>query len=179
VAAVRPDEVDKIEQALEVKLPDAYRRLVEAFPVPAFAGNSDLAFWDHADRLIEYNRELRSGPKYIKPWPTHFYALGRDSGGCSQAIDLRTGELWWADRGHLEGGQGTHKHTESFEEWAATYFKDLREDFAGEGGDPSGTPQQRAEFEARNARASARRGLGCLFIVVLGVAILVAWRLLR
>lgn len=39
----------------------SYRSRMTRFPVPAAAGNSDLGVWDDADRLIEFNLELRRG----------------------------------------------------------------------------------------------------------------------
>src|SRR5262245_40213156 len=148
---------------------------MEAFPLPSYAGNVETAIWDDADRLVQLNRELRSGTRWVKAWPPHFYALGQDQGGCSQAIDLRTGDLWWADRRHLDGA-GSYKHPEPFEEWAKEYIDGLRQDLAGEGGDPAGTPRQRAEFESRNASATAR----ALFIVLLLiVAAGIWWRVSR
>jgi hypothetical protein len=169
------DDVDRIERELQIELPASYRRLVEAFPLPSYAGNVETAIWDDANRLIEYNRELRTGTRWVKPWPAHFYALGRDQGGCSQAIDLRTGDLWWADRSHLDG-PGSYKHAETFEQWADDYIDGLQQDLTGEGGDPTGTPQQRAEIEARNAGSSTR---ALIIVVVLIVVAGILWRLLR
>jgi len=171
-------DASRIESSLQVALPEPYRDLLTSFPVPAYAGNSDTAFWDDADRLIELNRELRGGASGVRAWPAHMFALGRDAGGCSQAIDLRSGELWWADRGHLDA-PGSYKHRESLKEWATEYFDDLRTDLTGEGGDPSGTPGQREAVEERNARASARFSLTLLIAVLAAVAALVAWKSLR
>ena len=92
------NDAARIESSLQVTLPAVYRDLLTSFPLPAFAGNTDTAFWDDADRLIQLNRELRSGTSGLRAWPTHMFALGRDAAGSSQAIDLRSGELWWGGR---------------------------------------------------------------------------------
>jgi hypothetical protein len=172
------EDVARIESSLDIELPDDYRRLLVAFPLPAYAGNVDTAFWDDADRLIQYNRELRKGGAGIKPWPVHFYALGRDEGGCAQAIDLRNGELWWMDHCHVEAA-GSYRHEEPLKEWAAAYFEDLAADLEGEGGEPSGTPERRGEIEERNARASARFSAALLVILLLVVAAALVWKRLR
>ena len=169
------DDVARIEQALQIELPTAYRAILVNFPLPAYAGNADTDIWDDADRLIQYNQELRTGSRFVKPWPVHFYAIGRDAGGSSQALDLGTGDLWWADHTHLDG-PGSCKHGESFEQWAATYVDGLRDDLVGEGGDPSANAEERLAMEGRNARGSARQ-LG-LAVVLLGLLALLAalWR---
>ena len=172
------NDVSRIESALLITLPAAYRELLTSVSVPAYVGNSDTAFWDDADRLIELNRELRSGTSSVKAWPAHMFAIGRDAGGSSQAIDLRSGELWWADRGHLDV-PSSYKHQESLKQWAAEYFEGLAADLTGEGGDPSGTPQQREAVEEQNARASARFSAWLVVAVLIAVAALFAWTSLR
>ena len=111
-------------------LPAVYRDLLTSFPIPAYAGNSDSSFWDDADRLIHLNRELRSGTAGVQAWPAHMFAIGRDAGGSSQAIDLRSGELWWVDRGHLDVAS-SYKHQESLKAWADKYVRGLGEDLTG------------------------------------------------
>lgn len=172
------EDLARIESSLEIRLPDAYRRVLQSFPLPAYAGNSDTDVWDDAERLIELNRELRSGGSFVKPWPTHFYALGREAGGCSQALDLRTGDLWWADRGHLDGA-GSYKHTESFDAWAREYFGGLRSDLEGEGGDAAAPPEARAELEEKNARANVRLSGWLVAAVLLLIVAAVTWKLTR
>ena len=165
-----PEDISQIETSLGIRLPDAYRRAVQPFPIPACAGNHDRELWDDPERLIAYNRELRAGaPGGVKPWPEHFFAIGRDAAGSSQAIDLRTGELWWADHSHLDRA-GSYRHTESFAAWAADYLAGLREDLEGEGIDPGGTPERRAAAEEQSARESSRVGLGCLAVLLVGLA---------
>lgn len=165
-------DIERIERTFGIRLPSSYRRVLEAFPLSAYAGNADTDLWDDADRLIEYNQQLRAGSGGIKPWPNEFFAIGRD-GGSSQAIDLRTGDLWWADGAQLDL-KTSHRHRESFEEWVDNYLDGLRRDLIGEGGDPAGTPSERAKVQGQNERSSARIGgyswLG--FLVALGLLIL-------
>ena len=56
------------------------------------------------------------------------------------------------------------------------YFGGLREDLFGEGGDPLGTPQQRADLDARNSRASARVSGSVFLLIVLIVLVAVLWQ---
>jgi len=49
---VTGNDVSRIESALLITLPAAYRELLTSVSVPAYVGNSDTAFWDDADRLI-------------------------------------------------------------------------------------------------------------------------------
>jgi hypothetical protein len=176
---MKPVDVSRIESSLQITLPRDYRRLLEAFPLQAFAGNSDTAVWDDADRLVELNRELRGGGAGgVNPWPAYFFALGRDAGGCVQAIDLRTNDLWWADRSHLDAAS-SYKHRETFEQWAAEYFEGLKSDLEGEGGDAAASPQERAALEEKNARANARFSGASIAVVLVIIVALILWKLVR
>lgn len=171
------ESIARIEQALGIRLPESYRAAVVPYPVPAAAGNSDCGVWDDADRLIEFNRELRSGARGgVKPWPSRFFALGHGGDGCPYALDLSQGDaVWWVDHGHLDNA-ASGKEADAFGPWAAAYFEALREDLAGDGIDPDGTPQARASAEAKGAWQSA---LGCLVaaVVLVSLLALVKWLL--
>jgi hypothetical protein len=167
-------DLTRIEAALGVSLPDVYRRLVVPFPIPAYAGNADTELWDDPDRLVELNRELRAGVAFVRPWPPHWFALGRDGGGSSVALDLRdpAGPVWWADRGHLDSGAGGPE-SPSLEAWAQDCLAGLRDDLADAGVDPDGPPEARE----RASEEAARAGCRC-FLVFLGVGAVVvagAW----
>jgi hypothetical protein len=169
---VTAEDLARIEQALGIRLPESYRAAVVPYPVPAAAGNTDLGVWDDAARLIDYNRELRSGaPGGVKPWPPHFFALGHGGDGCPYALDLSHGDaVWWVDHSHLDN-PGSGQEADAFGPWAAAFFKALREDLAGDAIDPDGTPQARAAAEAKGAWQSA---LGCLLAAVVLVSLLAA-----
>jgi SMI1/KNR4 family protein SUKH-1 len=169
------DDLQRIEDALGIRLPDSYRSRMQGYPIPAAAGNTDLEVWDHADRLIELNRELRGGlPGGVAPWPPRFFALGRGGDGCSYALDLdATDAVWWVDRGHLDNPV-SQREAASFSAWADEYFETLRQEMAGEEVDPDGTPTERARVESKNARSMS---VSCLVALVLlaGMAAAVAW----
>ena len=163
-SAARPvtaDDIARIEAALGVSLPESYRRTMVPYPVPAAAGNAELALWDDADRLIEYNVRLRRRtPGEGGPWPPHFYAVGHPQDGSPCAIDLRSPDasVWWVDHANLDEGRMV-REGDAFAAWVETYFRELREEMEGEGVDPDGSPAQRAAVEAKNAR---RGWLGCV-----------------
>jgi hypothetical protein len=169
---VTADDLSRIEQALKIQLPESYRGAMVPFPVPAAAGNSDFGLWDDAGRLIALNQELRRGaPGGVKPWPPHFFALGHAGDGCPYALDLSQGDaVWWVDHGYLDN-PSSGKEADAFGPWAADYFRTLRDEIAGEGIDPDGTPQARATAERKGAWQSA---LGCLLAAVVIVALLAA-----
>ena len=173
------DDLRRIEAALQIQLPEAYRRRMLSYPVPAAAGNSDLGVWDDAERLIQFNLELRQGaPGGVKPWPSHFFALGHAGDGCPHALDLRDGDaVWWVDHGHLDN-PGSQREADSFAPWADEYFSTLRDEMAGEGVDPDGSPAQRAAAEAKGARDTA---ISCLVAgaLISAVAILLIWLVRR
>jgi hypothetical protein len=163
------DDLTRIETALGISLPDVYRRLVVPFPIPAYAGNTDSALWDDPDALIAFNRELRTGYYSVPPWPEHMFALGRDDGGCANAIDVRDpmGPVWWADRCHLYA-DGTAPQSPSLTAWAEETLADLRVVLVEHGVDPDGPPEARLRASDEAARAGCR-----CFLVLLGVGALV------
>jgi hypothetical protein len=168
-------ELAAIEAELSIRLPEAYRAVMAAYPIPACVGNDDTELWHNAPRLVELNKELRSGRYSIKPWPAHIYALGRDAGGCSQALNLQDSTVVWADRGHLpELPAGSSP----FEEWCAQYLADLRSDLEGDGINADGSPESARQQMDANNRFGDRAFCGCILVllVLLGVAILMRVR---
>jgi hypothetical protein len=153
-------DLARIEQALGIELPASYRARMLAFPIPAAAGNADLGVWDNADRLIEYNLEMRNGaPGGVKPWPRHFFAIGHMGDGSPYTLDLSDGDaVWWVDVGHLDN-PSSQKEAPSFARWADDYFRVLREEMVGEGVDPDASANVRAVVETKNARMGF---VGCL-----------------
>ena len=158
------DDLGRIEQALGVTLPKAYRSRMLAFPIPALAGNSEDELWDDAAEIIRLNQELRKGNSVSKPWPPHMLALGRDGSGCQIAIDLRNpeGPVWWVDRTHLDQSGPWEKPFEAwFEEWVVETKEGLEDD----GIDPMGSPQAREEGRSRIANAGCRNMIVLIVIV--------------
>src|SRR5262245_8242177 len=58
-ARLTPEDIQLIERALEITLPDAYKRVVSPYPIGVLRGNADTHIWDNAERIVELNRELR------------------------------------------------------------------------------------------------------------------------
>lgn len=165
-------ELARIEEALGLVLPAAYRTLVVPFPLPAYVGNAETELWDDPDQLIELNRELRAGTSFVRPWPAHMFAMGRDDSGCASAIDLQdpASPVWWVDRCHLDTA-GSGQVSSSLAPWAEQYLFDLRSDLRADLIDPDGSPEARASTVDNNARA------GCQFTIVLvgiGVVLVLA-----
>jgi hypothetical protein len=171
---VKPEELARIEQSLGISLPASYKAAVAPFPVPAAAGNSDLAVWDDAERLVAFNLDLRRGaPGGVKPWPPHFFAVGHPGDGSPYALDLSSGDaVWWVDHCHLDN-PATAREAEAFGPWMAAYCQELREEMAGEEVDPDGTPDHRRAGESRGARQSL---FGCLILAAVVVALVAGLR---
>lgn len=169
----------QIEAALGITLPTAYRELVVPFPVPADVGNSGSELWDEPGRLVELNRDLRTGMDLFPPWPTHLFAVGMDGSGCATAIDLRTPAcaVWWVDRCQLDA-VGSGEVSPSLVEWSKQYLADLRSELESSGIDPDGPPGARESAEDESARAGCREIIilvGVLALVVLAVVSLIVW----
>ncbi len=166
-----PEDLGRIEEALGITLPEAYRRRLVPIPIPAAANNGDLGVWDRADALIEYNRSLRAGD-IGAAWPPRMFAIGHAGDGCPTALDLDDGSVWWVHHGHLDH-DATGKVAKDFDTWADDYFATLRDEMAGEEVDPDGTPAARERMERRNASQTA---LGCTVVLVVVATIVVGIR---
>ncbi|MCM2257167.1 MAG: SMI1/KNR4 family protein [Vicinamibacteria bacterium] len=168
-------ELALIEETLGIRLPEAYRQTMLAFPLPACAGNHDSELWDDAAELVKLNQELRAGRPHVKPWPAEYFALGTDAGGCTQALSLSEGTVFWADRCHLppEGERGLVR---DFASWAAEYVAGLRQDLEGEGVDPGGDPATARRVQEANEREGLRFDCGCMIAALLLFGAMLAWR---
>lgn len=159
-------DLDLIERTLGIRLPSTYRQTMLAYPVPACAGNHDTELWDDAPELIRLNQELRAGPRFVTPWPAEYFALGTDAGGCTHALSLSEGTVFWADRCHLPA-EGARGPVRDFASWASEYVSGLRQDLEGEGIDPDGDPAAARKIQEANAQEGRRFDAGCLVVAVL------------
>ena len=164
-------ELDQIEKALGISLPAAYRELMNPFPIPAYAGNTDSELWDDADQLVALNLELRKGDWSVRAWPSHMFAMGRDDGGCANALDVTRPDatVWWTDRCNLDQALQSGSKPEAFTDWSARTLAAYRSDLEDEGIDPDGSPQAR-----HAAYAALARGEGRCLMIFAGTAVFVA-----
>jgi hypothetical protein len=157
-------DIARIEQELNIQLPKAYKQVMLSFPIAAYAGNHETAFWDDADKLIELNLSLRKGGYCLTPWPARFYALGEDAGGCCSAIDLSDPDhgVFWFDRRIIDVTDD-QRSDEKIDNWIARQVKELCTDLVGEGGDPDSTPADRKRFEDAEFKSA---NWGCVIVVL-------------
>jgi hypothetical protein len=161
-------DIARIERELEIQLPEAYKKALASYPIPAYAGNSETMFWDDADRLIALNLELRRGHSHVAPWPVRFFALGQDHGGCSDALDLDDPEhgVFWFDRQHVDATTSSTS-PEKIEVWLMRQVKDYTSDLIDAGVDPDQSPEQRELIE----KEAVGKGCSALMIVIVILAI--------
>lgn len=110
-------DLERIEAALALRLPDSYRADVVHFPISE-AGNADTQVWDGAEQLIELNRRARESDG----WPDWLYAIGQAEGDPSgYAIDTRGAgaPVWWLDHMRYEPSAGPV--CPSFADWFARW----------------------------------------------------------
>jgi hypothetical protein len=163
---MQDSDIARIERELGIHLPEVYKKALLSYPIAAYTGNSETMFWDDADRLIALNNELRRGIHAVAPWPARFYALGQDSGGCSDALDLEDPEhgVFWFDRQHVDAGANS-RSPEKIEAWLMRQVKDYTSDLIDAGIDPDKSPEQRERIEKENV------GKGCSGLMILIVAL--------
>ena len=115
------NEIEEIESALSISLPDDYIVFMDnEFPV-GFRGNADSSLWDCATSVIRRNLELRS-PSFFSPWPTDLFFVGDPLTACAYALRLTDNEciVYWLDHcdtTQIDGGQ-------PFDKWAKQVLSD-------------------------------------------------------
>ena len=156
---MKASDIERIEGELNVALPDVYKK-------------AETMSWDDADRLIELNRELRTGRGAVEPWPARFFALGVDHGGCSDAIDLEDPEygVFWFDRQHIQADAGA-RSAEKIEAWLLRQVREYTGELLDAGVDPGQSPEYRKAVQDRNAMGSCSTLV--IVIVVLAVVLLI------
>jgi hypothetical protein len=135
------EDFRRIEEALGIRLPESYKRLMDPFPVPHLRGNSDTDLWDDAEKLIAINQELRT--EFVRghrPWPNYLFFIGDPLTACGNAIDLRDASLpvLWVDHCALRTIQGASG--QPWEEWLSTWMTTIRSDLEKDGLDPDSDP---------------------------------------
>lgn len=82
------DDVSQIERALGITTPSDYRALVTDYPPELFQHAADFDLMDDPARVVEMNREVRTGPLYGVTWPAHYFAIGENGCGDYYCLDL-------------------------------------------------------------------------------------------
>ncbi len=158
------EDLNHIERELAVSLPDAYRHRMTHFSIGVLVGNKHTELWDDAEALISLNQHLR---KLSPPWPEHFFALGRDHGGCAMVLDLRDDPpaVFWADRCHLD--EAGMKAKTRFDDWLIEWVLDMTADLIDEGLDPTASPEQLASSGTSTTKEKLAALGSCLFMAAL------------
>lgn len=170
------DELNRIEGALSIQLPASYRTFMSCFPIPAFAGNSELELWDDPDALIRENMALRTADSHAQQaWPPQYFCVGNSGGSWVHAIDLEDeqGAVWYVDNFDFQG-RGSGIIRESFTDWAIEYIAEVRSDLEIDGLNPDDTPEVRKRIEEQSSRVGCRATVILIFVVVVAFLAL-AW----
>lgn len=131
------DDLDRVERQLGVRLPAAYRALIQAYPVGLGASGPDYQLIDDAEQLIAINRRLREHGFFGQPWPAHFFSFGGDGSGNEYYLDLRRdpSPVCFADH----EGSPCSEQWPSLDEWLAERIR------------------EKAEWQAEGRRRAARK----------------------
>ena len=107
------DDLAKIEAALGVALPAAYRAAMLAYPLDRGDGNSQIALPDNARAVMAFNGFLRE--QFAGEWRPGYFAIGNSACGDPYFLDLDTGlaAVWSWDHESHEVAQ----ETEDFAGW--------------------------------------------------------------
>ncbi len=94
------DQLRKIEDSLDLKLPPDYRRFLTADPGEDIL--DDTTVMRDEDGVIEATLDYRKGFEGLAPWPKHWIYIGDEADACPYALDCLSGELIRMDKGNLD-----------------------------------------------------------------------------
>ena len=116
--------LDRIQSALQVRLPEDYRTLLLDYPFPTMKGNDDSPLFDDPEAVLDLNRKYRAGFAGMKPWPASYLFIGDDGAAGCYALDLaRTpSKVLFLDHGDCEASQ---VESESLAAWVEQLKKEL------------------------------------------------------
>ena len=129
-------DLNRIEVALNIKLPPDYREAVVDFPIRFDKGNSNSSLWDDADSLIRQNQDLRTTRtakgwlgNTQEGWPNHFFFIGGDV-ELSFVLDLRQSPCRVQEIMHWDVSEYADPYTDAqlFKDWLDSYLNDVRKD---------------------------------------------------
>jgi hypothetical protein len=135
------EDIEHIERALAITLPETYKHALVPFRIPALIGNTEYELWDDAERLVVLNRKLRAGSRFRPAWPRYLFAVGNPHADVLIAVDTREpdGPVWWLDHGLIDH-PATYVSHSCFKDWVEEFYRDVRQDLVGDGYDPERAP---------------------------------------
>jgi hypothetical protein len=83
------EALDRIEQALGLPLPTAYRATMLDYPFPPAHEAAQLWMPDDAGVVLEMNRPIPERRLAGEPWPAHLVFIGTDGGEEDFVLDIR------------------------------------------------------------------------------------------
>ena len=100
-----PSDIDKIEEALAVRLPEQYRVAIQGADASEL---SKYGLFDDAALIIERTLEQRVGYGGAAPWPQPFVYIGDQEDACPYALDCTSGIVVHSDHGSLQETLGRY-----------------------------------------------------------------------
>lgn len=92
-------QIQSIEQALRVKLPEWYRMFLASDREEV--DPDDTTVEDAPWPIIEATQEYRAGFSGLQPWPDNLVYIGDEADACPYVIDCTSGEVRRLDKGNL------------------------------------------------------------------------------
>lgn len=116
------EQIDSIETALDVKLPQALRDFLGRTREENDPDEVMVLPWPEA--IIGFTLDFRKGfVEEMMPWPARFVYLGDQADACAYALDCESGEILHTHKGYLENK--LLERYASFEDWLAASRKDF------------------------------------------------------
>jgi hypothetical protein len=96
--AMSEADLNQIEAALEVRLPESYRSVMLALPMGQYDGYS---LHEDVSKIVSRTKEQRSGYAGGQPWPHRYVYIGDEDDACPYALDCESGSVTYTDHGNL------------------------------------------------------------------------------
>ncbi len=97
-SAMTPEDVSRIEHALEISLPETYASIVLDYPCAHSKEICEYGFFKDPEWVIKRNEQHRTDGWFGIDWPRHYFVIGEDGAGNTYFMVLGEDEsVYFAD----------------------------------------------------------------------------------
>jgi hypothetical protein len=105
---MKPEDLQRIEEVLGLRLPESYASLILNYPCPENEYIREHELFSDPEKVIRANQEHRKNGWFYLDWPGHFFVIGDD--GCGDTYFMVIGKdesVYFADH---EAGPSYETH---------------------------------------------------------------------
>lgn len=96
------NEINKIERALDIKLPEYYKNVMLNYPFIEDKETINWSLWDKSEEIIEWTKKYQSGYSRGPKWEHHMLLIGSEHDACPLMLNLKNGIVIKTNHGCID-----------------------------------------------------------------------------